>query len=570
MRFDRPQILATLLLSSLCVVACSDGPSGGGGPVGPACDGKPSYESTFDAVQQRVFDGNGCTQDVCHGSAAQGGLDLREGTSYSSLVDATSQGSSLARVERGDEERSYLWLKLAAKTRPGSVNIGGSPMPIGGDAISKDDLELLRLWIYAGAPETGVVTGTQALLDACLPEPEPIAIEPLPSPAPGTGIQLRMPEWDLAANSEFEGCMATYYDVGDQVPAGYLDPSGLQFSFGASEVRQDPQSHHIFVYYPSANFSPGGVDVYDPAFGAWTCRGGSAAGTACDPKDSGECTSGGGICASEFKRAFACIGFGPSSAGLTILIGGAGTPVARSDYPAGVFAQLPTKGVLYWNPHAFNLTKTDGVMHAALNYEFSDDRRYRVSGLADFSAIFKPNAAPYTRETYCNDSVVPRGARLFNLSTHTHKRGKHTWVTLDDGTQIYENFSYTDPVQQKFDPPLAFDSPDPKKRTLRYCGTYENGLLPDGSPDPDSVTRLSKIRKSTGGLFGGQCRPVACAEGRVAAPCNGEGDDRACDTSPGANDGSCDACPITGGESTENEMFNLFGLYWVDPQGAGG
>jgi len=150
------------------------------------------------------------------------------------------------------------------------------------------------------------------------------------------------------------------------------------------------------------------------------------------------------------KRAFACIGFGPSSAGLTVLIGGSGTPVSRSDYPAGVFAQLPTRGVIYWDPHAFNLTKTDGVMHASLNYEFTGDRRYALTGLADFSAIFRPNAPPFTRETYCNDSVVPRGARLFNLSTHTHKHGKHTWVTLADGTQIYENFSYTDPVQQRF------------------------------------------------------------------------------------------------------------------------
>lgn len=35
-------------------------------------------------------------------------------------------------------------------------------------------------------------------------------------------------------------------------------------------------------------------------------------------------------------------------------------------------------------------------------------------------------------------------------------------------------------------------------------------------------------------------------------------------TTPGANDGLCDACPITGGESTENEMFILIGSYYVD------
>jgi hypothetical protein len=39
-----------------------------------------------------------------------------------------------------------------------------------------------------------------------------------------------------------------------------------------------------------------------------------------------------------------------------------------------------------------------------------------------------------------------------------------------------------------------------------------------------------------------------------------------CDTSPGAGDGLCDACAITGGESTENEMFILIGQYYIDEE----
>ncbi|MFM7737008.1 MAG: hypothetical protein ACKPBU_13635 [Alphaproteobacteria bacterium] len=576
--------LLALVAAAALAQACG-GSSGGGGPFqgGPTatpaptstpsqatCEpGQDSFASTWDAVQKRIFERNGCAQDACHGSGRAGGLGLAAGDAYGNLVGVRSSASALSRVEIGDEERSFLWLKLAAATRPGSYPIAGSPMPIGRAPISEQDLELLRLWIYAGAPEEGVVNGTQALIDACLPDPEPIAIAPLPSPAPAEGFQLAMPEWELDPSSEFEGCFATYYDVSDQVPAAYLDETGTQFAFGASEVRQDPQSHHVFLYYPTGNFSPGGVDVYDPAFGEWTCRGGSEPGTTCDPKDESDCGSG-GLCASELKRSFGCIGYGPSSAGFTILIGGAGQPVSRDEYPAGVYGQLPTRGVIYWNSHAFNLTAKPGTMHVALNYEYTAERRYVVSGVSDFSAIFRPNAAPYTRETYCNDHVLQRGTRLFSLSTHTHKRGKHTWITLADGTQIYDNYSYTDPVQAKWDPALAFDSPDPSQRILRYCGTYENGIAPDGSPDPETVTRLSKLRKANPSSFGNVCKPVACTAGRIAAPCDGENDDAACDSSPGAGDGECDACPITGGESTENEMFNLFGLYWVDPAGAGG
>jgi len=558
------------LVALTLLTACSGGGGGGGGevvppPGNPACaDAPESYDSTFAGIQTKIFERHGCAQEACHGSARSGGLDLTPAAAFDSIYDAPSTVSALARIEPGDEERSFLWLKLAAATRPGQYQVAGSPMPSGLAPLSEDELELMRLWIYAGAPETGVVAGSEELLGACLPEPEPLEIEPLAPPAPGTGLQLTMPEWLLEAETEFEGCMATYYDVTEQVPAEFRDPSGTMFRFGATEVRQDPQSHHVFLYYPTGNFEPGGVDVYAPEFGRWTCRGGDAIGAACDPKAPDACT-GGGICASELEKGLGCIGYGPRSAGNTVLIGGAGQPVYRTDYLPGVFAQLPMKGVVYWNSHAFNLTKVDGVMHVKQNYEFTTDQRHTVTGLADFSAIFRPNAPPYTRETYCNDHVLPRGARLFNLSTHTHKRGKRTWVTIADGTMIYENFSYTDPVQGTWNPPLAFDSPEPAERTLRYCGTYENGITAEGGPDPSQVTRLSRVSVTAAGQVGGSCKPVACTAGRVGEACDGADDDATCDSSPGAGDGECDACPITGGESTENEMFNLFGLYFVEP-----
>jgi hypothetical protein len=561
------RLWATALLCG-ALAACGGGGGGGddgGGPAVPECAEGESYASTFEGIQKVIFERQGCTQDACHGSARQGGLELTADVAYDNVYEVRALGSSLDLIEPGDEERSFLWLKVAASTRPGRYQIAGSPMPNGLAPLSEDELELLRLWIYAGAPRTGNVQGSEELLAGCLPPAEPIEIEPLDPPQAGQGFQIRMPEWPLAAGDEFEGCFATYYDITDQVPADFRDPSGTMFRFDGSEVRQDPQSHHLFLYYPFGNFSPGGVDVTDPAFGRWTCRGGASAGQACDPKDLSAC--GEGLCASELRESFACIGYGPASAGNTVLIGGAGQPVSKSEYHPGVFAQLPMTGVIYWNSHAFNLTATDGTMNAAINYYFADDQRFTVQGLANFSAIFRPNAAPYTTETYCNDSVLPQGARLFSLSTHTHKRGKRTWITHPDGTMIYENFSYSDPVQASYDPPLEFDSPDPAERTLRYCGTYNNGVAADGSPDPTAVTRLSRLRQTAGANQpGGTCTPVACVSGRIGAACQGEDDDASCDSSPGAGDGDCDACRITGGESTENEMFNLFGLYYIAPE----
>jgi hypothetical protein len=46
--------------------------------------------------------------------------------------------------------------------------------------------------------------------------------------------------------------------------------------------------------------------------------------------------------------------------------------------------------------------------------------------------------------------------------------------------------------------------------------------------------------------------------GKVTAACS---NDRDCDTTEGAADGNCDACPITAGPTTENEMFVLTPWY---------
>ena len=41
------------------------------------------------------------------------------------------------------------------------------------------------------------------------------------------------------------------------------------------------------------------------------------------------------------------------------------------------------------------------------------------------------------------------------------------------------------------------------------------------------------------------------------------GNDAFCESAAGAGDADCDACPLTGGFRTQDEMFILFGNYWV-------
>jgi hypothetical protein len=559
---------APLVLLALAAVlgACSGGSSAGSGdPAGPGgpgtqqCEGSQEFASTFAGIQKTIFERHGCTEQVCHGSGAAGGLDLSPDVAYANIFDVTAIESPLKRIEPGDEERSWLWRKVAAKTRPGRVQIVGAPMPNNTSTLTEDEIELLRLWIYAGAPESGTVPGTERLLDACLPPPEPITIKPLDPPPPGEGVQFVLPPIDLPARSEIERCFAMYYDIRDQVPPEMQDPSGRFFRYSGQELRQDPQSHHLVLYYSQVPLD----QLHHPAFGAWTCAGGETPGATCEPTERGAC--GAGFCRSEVRPTVGCVGFGPPGSGVTgtIQMAGAQAPQAFQQLHAGVFAQVPMQGIVYWNPHAFNLTDRDHELNGRINFTFAKDQRYPIHPIFDATHVFAANAEPYTAQTVCADHVLPQGARLFGLTSHTHKRGKRFAAWHPDGTQIFENFIYNDPVKQAFDPPLEFDSPNAADRTIRFCADYNNGVAEDGSPDPETVTRASRVPESARMTIG-RCRPVACAAGKVGAPCNGEGDDRACDSAPGANDGLCDACRITGGESTENEMFILIGQSYID------
>lgn len=66
--------------------------------------------------------------------------------------------------------------------------------------------------------------------------------------------------------------------------------------------------------------------------------------------------------------------------------------------------------------------------------------------------------------------------------------------------------------------------------------------------------------------LGGPCSlaTVACMNPETRGKLR-NGDDRACDSKPGANDGVCDACPLKGGTTTDDEMFLLLGSYFVVP-----
>ncbi|HVM95804.1 MAG TPA: hypothetical protein VMT89_05415, partial [Candidatus Acidoferrales bacterium] len=380
-------------------------------------------------------------------------------------------------------------------------------------------------------------------------------------------------------------------------------------------------------------------------------------------------------CGTDPKRSFACIGYGPSD-----IKGGGGfsegllvsqQTAMRLQYADGVYSELPMKGIIKWNSHAFNLTGSTGKLEAWVNFEFAlpDEQRTPERSIFDISHLFSMNVPAFSTQEICSIHTLPPNAHLHELTSHTHKRGKRfrifdgAWhcqggrnnfapcspfgpdfnspdlcagapcvsvarvpfgdcdrdgaVTIseivtgvnvvlgvtplescqdDDGngdgevsvdellvsinaalgsppdptprdpqnSLRYVNLIYNDPVQLFFDPPRVYpmDGSSADERALTYCSLYDNGFT-----NPNDVKRKSTSPPATIQSVGGPCAvPTGCTAGQVGAACSGDGQtarNASCDSSPGAGDGICDACPLQGGETTEDEMCILIGSYYV-------
>ncbi len=389
-------------------------------------------------------------------------------------------------------------------------------------------------------------------------------------------------------------CYSTYYDFSltpGLVPASAQTPcpdylggsTETCFRYHETELAQDPQSHHSIIH-----IYRGAYDTDDPGWGTWTCKGGTKDGTRCNPKGIGTPAPSGAdcgdrsACAGTVKPSTACVLYGPPDYGFNNnnapSFGGSQEPLSQQTYASGVYNLLPMKGIVVWNSHAFNLTPTDTTMEQYYNLTFAGaaDQSYQVQAIFDSSEIFVENVPAFETREYCRTFTLPQNSRLFDLSSHTHKRGKlfRMWgppnatctaaggCLPNTGAPLYLSTTYNDPVRLEFDPPVELNSANSANRTYKFCARYDNG-----ASDPAEVKRRSTSPAPSNSFAPGG--PCALSETRcIGGPKHGQlcsGTNATCDTTTGAGDGVCDACPLRGGVTTEDEMFIALGSYYVVP-----
>jgi hypothetical protein len=588
MRKHRLDVFVLTFVVALIATGCSDS-SNGDGQLSD-CE----FDSTYAAIQETIFEGEGCASNACHGESfeSSGGLDLRMDASFASLVRVPSSISpDIERVFPGDQDRSLLFRKLHETTQElGSAGLGQA-MPSGLPQLSDDQIEAVRVWMRAGAPEDTIVEGTLNLL-GCEGNfvADPNKIDPLPPPALDEGVQFYAGGWALDAEAEDEVCYATYYDFSDTVPADYqvdCDQFGAGrrcFAFGRNELAQDGQSHHsiITVYTPDSD--PNGGD-----WGPWACLGGPNDGDACDPTVADPCGER-AMCTTPVRTSVACIGYphAPrdfSGFGAGAIAGASETRVALSgaqestfidDPQIGVYSLLPLRGFIAWNSHGFNLTTKDTSIEQWVNLTFvpEENRTWIREQIFDASEIFAMSTVPpFEKREVCMTFTLPQYSQLMSLSSHMHEKGElfQIWLppnepcagsegcAVPEGDADYVSSLYNDPLYTYYDPPLAYDDEGEVARTFRACAVYDNG-----ADDPFEVKREST-------------KPDAPTCNFPPAHCGCDAEDRACfgganegmscggDDSVCGEGGICDACPVWGGITTADEMFIPLGSYFVRP-----
>ena len=135
-------------------------------PALAGCDPMVLYAGTFDRIQKQVFDKT-CAVSGCHDSQSQQSELLLEGAAaYTNLVDVTPHnpvaaalGWKRVNATAADPATSYLFHKLTGDLPDDNGNLGVR-MPFGQGALDDLFVDIIRLWIEAGAPQTGWVAGT--------------------------------------------------------------------------------------------------------------------------------------------------------------------------------------------------------------------------------------------------------------------------------------------------------------------------------------------------------------------------------------------------------------------------
>lgn len=396
---------------------------------------EPAAMASFDLIQQKILTPS-CAISGCHASEqdadfVQHGLVLAAGVAYKNLVNVDPKNSGaladgLKRVKPFASLESLLFHKLSPVATHHSGKQYGNPMPLGGLSLSDGQIEFVRRWIEAGAPQTGSVA------DAALLDDKTIAnttFEPLPVPAAGVGVQMNIPQFDIQPNFERE--LFTRKMVGNNEDI-YVNRYEMKMRNG---------SHHFVAY----NFRS---QVLLPPLN--------------DLRDLRNADN-----SLNLITAFSMQNH--------VYLAGSQAPYVNYTFPEGMALLIPAGTSLDLNSHYVNKTTATMKGEAQLNlYTVAKSSVKQVVQTLDLSNT-SLNIPANSRVTLSKTFTVTKPRQILTLTSHMHKLGEKFVIRIKggsrDGEIVYTSTDWAHPDIVTFKTPIVLQKGEGLTSEITYNNT---------------------------------------------------------------------------------------------------
>ena len=405
---------------------------------------------TWDIIQETIWTPK-CV--MCHVGGAsfaeQSGLILTESVAYEELINVTP--TNIHAAEEGLElvgtngitslYSSFLWEKINANNYEHFYEDHpeyGSIMPLGLDFLTNGELEFIRQWIIAGAPETGEVADESLLLDTSTFEPPEFS----PLEIPENGIQAHLPPFDVPPNFERELFYYVPLDTQDFVHVNRITTT------------MRPGSHHFVV-----NTFDESSSQYLP--GPYVFR---------DVRNFDGTDNVSVLFQMQFHQ----------------FISGTQTRFFDYTFPQGIALKLDPSFGFDLNSHYANYSNDTIIGEVYNNFYFSNiedvEHVAEILMLNNTNIELPPFQESTLNTTYWVEEEFENKIKIFQLFSHAHKQNtefKIFRVNQDDSEYrelVYVSYDWEHPPVMRYDPPMTFDIDEGLELEATYLNNTENTI----------------------------------------------------------------------------------------------
>lgn len=401
--------------------------------------------SSWAIINNKIFKQNCVSCHVAGNSyAMQSDLILTPDVAYEQLINREPKNSAAKEdglLLLGQEglvslNRSFLWEKINARDREHFYSdhpYYGSQMPLGPTPLTNGELDFIREWILAGAPDTGHVANVDLLLDTSRYEaPEFAKLD-----SPENGFQFHVGPFDVDPNVDYE---FFYYE-----PA----LSNEDIFINKVEIVMRPGSHH-FIAYTFDQSTPSNLipesrvfrDVYDEN-GDYIIE---------------------NLIGTTYHQ----------------FVAGTQWPVLNYNFPPGVALRLPAGSGLDLNSHYANNSSETVTGEVYMNLHTLEESQVQLVAeilqLNNQNIVLPPNkTTTLTKNYYFNERV-----HIFQLFSHAHEHMTEFKVYAiggpRDGELVYVSYDWEHPPILEIDPALVIEKNDGLKIEVTYVNDEDRTI----------------------------------------------------------------------------------------------